>query len=154
MEKMNETKLIIEKNAQQQGSLLDLQKVFKNYNVYRSLPSSTFQKEESTHAHILQAEKQPLISTERLRVSAVPQMNDISEHVILEKDVIQDSLPHTSSNFSQQHSPVEKKTSAVLSKQQNRRSSTRSNGKDSGRGSLTPPISSCRFQCFPNESTT
>ncbi|CAG9540665.1 unnamed protein product [Cercopithifilaria johnstoni] len=123
-------------------------------NESKSLPSSTFQKEESTHAHILQAEKQPLISTERLRVSAVPQMNDISEHVILEKDVIQDSLPHTSSNFSQQHSPVEKKTSAVLSKQQNRRSSTRSNGKDSGRGSLTPPISSCRFQCFPNESTT
>uniref|UniRef100_A0A0R3S4Q7 TPX2 domain-containing protein n=1 Tax=Elaeophora elaphi TaxID=1147741 RepID=A0A0R3S4Q7_9BILA len=152
MGKANESKAIIEKEVRRQSSLLDLRKAFRNYN-FRSLPSSAFQKGVSTHASI-QSEKRPLIFTERLRVSAAPQMSDISEHVISEKNTAQDSLPQKS-NFSQQHLPIERQTSVVLSKQpKNRRSSIRSTGKDSGRGSLTPPIPSYRFQCLPNESST
>ncbi|KAL3985913.1 7 transmembrane receptor (rhodopsin family) protein [Acanthocheilonema viteae] len=154
MRKASESKLITEEDVRRQGSLLDLRKAFKNYNVYRSLPSSVFQKEESIHSS-MKFEKRPLIFAAKLRTSAVPQMTDISEHVTLENNIIQDSLSHTSSNFLQQNLPIEKKTSVVLSKHlQNRRSSIRSNGKDSGRGSLTPPITSHRFQCFPNESAT
>lgn len=56
--------------------------------------------------------------------------------------------------YFQQQLAAEKKAPTLLTKQlQNRRSSIRSNGKDSGRGSLTPPISSNRFQCFTDEST-
>ncbi|KAM3716567.1 Follicle-stimulating hormone receptor [Dirofilaria immitis] len=145
--KMDESK----KDARLRGSLLDLRKAFENYNVYRSLPSSMFKKKMETHDASTPPEKRPLISTERLRVSAVPRMSDISEHVTLEKNVAEKSLSQ-SSNFSQQQLPIEKQNYVILPKQlQNRRSSVRSTGKDSGRGSLTPPIPSYRF---PNESDT
>ncbi|MCP9264465.1 Follicle-stimulating hormone receptor [Dirofilaria immitis] len=109
------------------------------------------QEKMETHDASTPPEKRPLISTERLRVSAVPRMSDISEHVTLEKNVAEKSLSQ-SSNFSQQQLPIEKQNYVILPKQlQNRRSSVRSTGKDSGRGSLTPPIPSYRF---PNESDT
>lgn len=75
---------------------------FEIHLEFRSLTSSSSQREESTHADIQQSEKRPLVFSERLRVSAVPQMTDISENVILEKNnVICDSHSQTSSNFSQ-----------------------------------------------------
>ncbi|VDP25869.1 unnamed protein product, partial [Onchocerca flexuosa] len=130
MRKMDDSN--IESDVRRPSSLLDLRKVFKNYNVYRSLPSSTFKKEVATHDTNTPSEKRPLISTERLRVSAVPRMSDISEHVISEKNVTGESL---SSIFSQQQMPIEKQNYVILPKQpQNRRFSVRSTGKDSGRG--------------------
>ncbi|EJW73430.1 hypothetical protein WUBG_15660 [Wuchereria bancrofti] len=154
MGKVNESELMIENDVRRQRSLLDLRKVFKNYNVYRSLPSSTFQKETSAHAGA-QSEKRPLIFNERLRVSAAPRMSDISEHVVMEKNITPNLLSHKASSFQQQQLPTERQDCVVLPKQlQNRRSSVRSTGKDSGCGSLTPPIPSYRFQCFPTESST
>uniref|UniRef100_A0A1I8ERG9 G_PROTEIN_RECEP_F1_2 domain-containing protein n=1 Tax=Wuchereria bancrofti TaxID=6293 RepID=A0A1I8ERG9_WUCBA len=123
-------------------------------NELKSLPSSTFQKETSAHAGA-QSEKRPLIFNERLRVSAAPRMSDISEHVVMEKNITPNLLSHKASSFQQQQLPTERQDCVVLPKQlQNRRSSVRSTGKDSGCGSLTPPIPSYRFQCFPTESST
>ncbi|KAK6108858.1 7 transmembrane receptor (rhodopsin family) protein [Brugia pahangi] len=123
-------------------------------NELKSLPSSTFHKEMSTHAGA-QSEKRPLIFNERLRVSAVPRMSDISEHVVMEKNITPNLLSHKTSSFQQQQLPTERQDCVVLLKQlQSRRASVRSTGKDSGRGSLTPPIPSYRFQCFSNESST
>lgn len=77
------------------------QRVFLSSEVrvkFRSLPSSTFQKEKPIHEST-SYEKRPLIFTERLRVSAAPQMSDISEHVISEKNITQDSLSAASPSF-------------------------------------------------------
>ncbi|VDK81927.1 unnamed protein product [Litomosoides sigmodontis] len=130
-------------------------KTSKSTNELKSLTSSSSQRGESMHAGIQQSEKRPLVISERLGLSTVPQMTDVSEHVLSEKKIICDSHSQTSSNFSRQQLQAEKKTPTSLTKHQlqNRRSSTRSNGKDSGCGSLTPRISSNHFQCFPDEST-
>uniref|UniRef100_A0A1I7VXG3 G_PROTEIN_RECEP_F1_2 domain-containing protein n=1 Tax=Loa loa TaxID=7209 RepID=A0A1I7VXG3_LOALO len=153
LRKTKESKLMVEKHVQRQSSLLDLRKAFKNYDVYRSLPTSTFRKEMPTHSST-QSERRSLIFTGRLRVSTAPRMSDISEHVTLEKNITPNSLSHTSSSFSQQQLSTEQNYVVSPKELQNRRPSVRSTGKDSGRGSLTPPIPSYRFQCFPNESPT
>uniref|UniRef100_A0A915Q7N8 G-protein coupled receptors family 1 profile domain-containing protein n=1 Tax=Setaria digitata TaxID=48799 RepID=A0A915Q7N8_9BILA len=130
-----------------------LNKVPNISNELKSLPSSASQKEATTRASIL-SEQRPLISGEKLRVSAVPRMNDISEQVIAEKNITKESLLNASSSFSQRLLTEKPNQVLWLKQLKSRRSSVRSTGKDSGRGSLTPPIPFYRLQCIPNESIT